>query len=64
MNRHLGRRLTVAFIVIALGSALLTTLMVNLAFGGRFDGYLDQQRSTRERQLATAFTAAYKPPRG
>ena len=61
MSDSLGRRLTWAFIVIALGSALLTALMVNLAFGGRFNTYLDQQRAARERQLATAFTAAYEP---
>lgn len=64
MARGLARRLTAGFIVIALGSALLTALMVNLAFGGRFETYLDQQRSARERQLATAFTAAYQPSQG
>ena len=56
--------MTAAFIVIALGSALLTTVMVNLAFTSRFNAYLDQQRSARERQLAAAFTAAYHPSRG
>lgn len=64
MTSSLGRRLTAAFIVIALGSALLTTVMVNLAFSSRFDAYLDQQRTARERQLAAAFAAAYHPAKG
>lgn len=64
MTNSLGRRLTSAFIVIALGSALLTTLMVNLAFGGRLDTYLDQQRFARQRQLAAAFSSAYGARQG
>lgn len=61
MGSRLGRRLTVAFIVVGAGSALLTALLVNVAFGNRFDAYQDQQRQSRERQLATAFTAVYDP---
>lgn len=64
MGSRLGRRLTVAFIVVGAGSALLTALLVNLAFGSRFDAYQEQQRQSRERQLASAFTAAYDPSRG
>lgn len=64
MASSLGRRLTSAFIVIGLGSALLTALLVNLAFSDRFDTYLDQQRTARERQLVTAFSAAYQPTQG
>lgn len=64
MPDSLGRRLTAAFVGIALGSALLTIVMVNIAFGGRFDTYLEEQGAAREQQLATAFTSAYEPPQG
>lgn len=64
MAESLRRRLTSAFVVIALGSALLTAILINAAFGGRFDTYLDQQRSARESQLVSAFTAAYEPDQG
>lgn len=59
MPDTLARRLSLAFALTGLGAALLTVLLVNLAFGGRFDSYLDQQRSAREGQLATAFAGAY-----
>lgn len=64
MNSSIGRRLTAAFVVIGFGSALLTAILINLAFGGRFNTYLDQQRSVREHQLASAFTTAYQPEKG
>ena len=61
MPRTLWGRLSAAFAVIGLGSALLTAVLVNVAFGDRFESYLDQQRTAREQQLATAFTATYEP---
>ncbi len=61
MPRTLRGRLAAAFAVIGLGSAVLTAMLVNIAFGDRFDSYLDQQRLAREQQLAAAFTAAYEP---
>ena len=64
MGSRLGQRLTVAFIVVGAGSALLTALLVNAAFGNRFDAYQEQQRESRERQLATAFVAAYDSDQG
>ncbi|GAB3668668.1 hypothetical protein GCM10027596_39800 [Nocardioides korecus] len=64
MTSSLARRLTAAFVVIGFGSALLTAILINLAFGGRFDTYLGQQRAARESQLASAFTSAYTPGRG
>jgi len=64
MASSLGRRLAIAFAVIGLGSALLTAVLVNLAFGDRFDSYLDQQRVVREDQLATAVTSTYDTQRG
>lgn len=64
MTSSLARRLTAAFVVIGFGSALLTAILINLAFGGRFDTYLGQQRAARESQLASAFTSAYEPGAG
>lgn len=64
MAESLRRRLTLSFVVIALGSALLTAMLINAAFGGRFDTYLDQQRSARVSQLADTFAAAYEPDDG
>ncbi len=64
MGSRLGQRLTVAFIVVGAGSALLTALLVNAAFGNRFDAYQDQQRQSRESQLASAFSSAYDPDQG
>lgn len=64
MAESLHRRLTLTFVAIALGSALLTAVLINIAFGGRFATYLDQQRSARQGQLATAFAAAYEPDQG
>ena len=47
MTRPLGRRLGLGFAAIAVAAALLTALVVNLAFSSRFDTYLEQQRSAR-----------------
>ena len=64
MADTLGRKLSIAFAVTGLGAALLTALLVNLAFGDRFESYLDQQRNARERQLAAAYAAGYDPQAG
>jgi two-component system sensor histidine kinase BaeS len=60
MTSSLGRRLGLGFAAIALAAALLTGLLVNLSFNGRFDSYLDQQRGARVQQLAAAVTAVYE----
>ncbi|TFV79388.1 HAMP domain-containing protein [Blastococcus sp. CT_GayMR19] len=60
MTRPLGQRLSLGFAAIAIGAALLTALLVNLAFSSRFDSYLDQQRSARSQQLAAAVSAVYE----
>ena len=61
MSRSLARRLGLGFAAIALVAALLTALLVNLAFSNRFESYLDQQRSARVNQIAAAVAAAYRP---
>ena len=60
MSRSLGRRLGLGFAVIGVGTALLSALVVNLAFNSRFDGYLEQQRSARVQQITGAVTSAYE----
>ena len=56
MTSSLGRRLGLGFAAIGIGTALLTALVVNLAFSSRFDSYLAQQRSTQVQQVAEAVT--------
>jgi two-component system sensor histidine kinase BaeS len=64
MGSPLARRLGLGFAAIALVAALLTALLVNLAFSSRFESYLDQQRSARVDQIARAVTAAYREAEG
>lgn len=60
MTSSLGRRLGLGFAAIGIGTALLTALVVNLAFSSRFDSYLEQQRSTLVQQVAEAVTTVYE----
>jgi two-component system sensor histidine kinase BaeS len=60
MTSTLGRRLGLGFAATGLGAALLTALLVNLAFRERFEDYLEQQRAAQEAQLVAAFSAAYE----
>lgn len=60
MTRSLGRRLGFGFAVIGVGTALLSALFVNVAFSNRFDSYLEQQRSARVQQIASAVTSVYE----
>lgn len=60
MTRPLGRRLGLGFAAIAVAAALLTALVVNLAFSSRFDTYLEQQRSARTEQMVAAVSAVYQ----
>lgn len=64
MSSSLARRLGLGFAAIALVAALLAALLVNLAFSSRFESYLDQQRSARVDQIATAVTGAYVSAEG
>lgn len=59
-SRSLSRRLGLGFAAIGVGAALLTAVLVNLAFGSRFDTYLDQQRDARMQQIAAAVATAYR----
>ena len=64
MSSSLGRRLGLGFAVIAVAAALLTALLVNLAFSDRFDSYLEQQRTARVQQITAAVTATFESPAG
>jgi signal transduction histidine kinase len=51
--------LTVAFAGAGLAGALVTAILVNTSFGGRFSIYLSEQRATRDRQLVATLTDSY-----
>lgn len=59
-----ARRLTIAFVATAVAAAALTTLLVNLAIGARFDAYLDSQRQAREQQIVDLLAAEYQQAGG
>lgn len=64
MGRSLGRRLGLGFAAIGVGTALLSVLVINLAFSSRFDDYLEQQRAARVQQIAAAVTGVYETAGG
>lgn len=55
-----ARRLALAFATIGAGSALLTAVLVNTAFTGRFQDYLDQHQYAQQEQLVSLFAADYR----
>lgn len=60
LRGRFARRLALAFAALGIGSAALTAVIVNTAFGARFDDYLAQQQEVRQHQLVALFTAEYK----
>ncbi|MCA2307160.1 two-component sensor histidine kinase, partial [Mycobacterium intracellulare] len=54
-----ARRLALAFAALGAGSALLTAVLVNTAFAGRFQDYLDKQQHAQQEQLVALFAADY-----
>lgn len=59
LRGRFARRLTLAFAILGIGTAVVTTLLVSAAFESRFTDYLAQQQHVRERQLVALFTDAY-----
>ncbi|AFS14884.1 HAMP domain-containing protein [Mycobacterium intracellulare] len=55
-----ARRLALAFAALGVGSALLTAVLVNTAFAGRFQDYLDKQQHAQQEQLVALFAADYR----
>jgi len=60
VRARVGRRLALAFTATALSAAALTAIVVNLAFGSRFEGYLDTQQQARAQQIVTLLAADYR----
>lgn len=59
MPRTFSFKLGAAFAGIGIAAAALTAILVNVAFGSRFTGYLDSQRATRTEQLVGALADSY-----
>jgi signal transduction histidine kinase len=64
MRRSFGLRLTLAFAGAGLAGALVTAVLVNAAFGGRFSSYLSEQQATRERQLVATLADSFTKMQG
>ncbi|MCY0955157.1 sensor histidine kinase [Streptomyces sp. H27-S2] len=60
LRGRFARRLALAFAALGIGSAALTAVIVNTAFGARFDDYLAEQQQVRQQQLVALFTAEYQ----
>ncbi|MHB8293347.1 MAG: ATP-binding protein [Acidimicrobiales bacterium] len=63
MRRSLTLRLTLAFAAVGLGTAALTAVVVNIAFGARFASYVSAQQQGRRNQLMAAVSASYRDAR-
>ncbi|MDT9692979.1 hypothetical protein Q5762_32590 [Streptomyces sp. P9(2023)] len=59
LRGRFARRLALAFAALGIGTAALTAVLVNTAFGDRFDDYLAGQQRTRQQQLIALFAADY-----
>ncbi|GHE38965.1 ATP-binding protein [Streptomyces lavendulocolor] len=59
LRGRFARRLAMAFAFLGIGAAALTAVLVNAAFGARFDDYLAKQQQVRQQQLVALFTAEY-----
>lgn len=59
MRSSFTRRLAAGFTLVALAGAVLTVVLVNLAFSSRFDAYLQNQRALREDALLSVLAGTY-----
>ncbi len=60
MPRSFAFRLTAAFAGIGISAAALTAILVNIAFGTRFTGYLEDRQESRERLVVATLADSYK----
>lgn len=60
MRRSFAFRLATAFAGVGIAAAAITMILVNLAFGGRFTSYLEEQRLIRQEQLVAALADSYE----
>ncbi len=59
MGTRFARRLAASFALVGLAGAVLTAVLVNVAFSSRFDAYLAQQRTIREDALIAVLASGY-----
>lgn len=59
LRGRFARRLALAFAALGAGAALLTAVLVNLAFGSRFDEYRSALQDIRQQQLVALFAEEY-----
>ncbi len=59
MGTRFARRLAAGFALVGLAGAVLTAVLVNLAFSSRFDAYLAEQRTIREDALIAVLASGY-----
>lgn len=64
MRTRFARRLAAGFALVGLAGAVLTAVLVNLAFSSRFDAYLAEQRTIREDALIAVLASGYSPSAG
>jgi len=64
MRRSFALRLGAAFAGVGIAAAALTAILVNVAFGSRFTGYLDAQQQVREQQLVAILADSYSRSSG
>lgn len=59
MGTRFARRLAAGFALVGLAGAVLTAVLVNLAFSSRFDAYLAEQRTIREDAVIAVLASGY-----
>ena len=59
LRGRFARRLALAFAALGIGTAMLTAVLVNIAFNARFHDYLAEQQNSRQAQLVSLFAANY-----
>lgn len=64
MRRSFALRLAAAFAGVGIAAASLTAILVNVAFGIRFAGYLDAQQRAREQQVVAILADSYARSNG
>lgn len=60
MRNSFALRLAFAFAAVGMAAAAITALLVNVAFGNRFDDYLAQQRRGTQTELIMALQDSYE----
>lgn len=60
MARSFSLRLALSFAAVAVAAAVLTAVLVNLAFDRRFDAYVSEQRQQGQEQLVAALESSYR----